>query len=209
MVNYRSVVACILALVTVFLLNTGHAEAAKKVKKPPTYTAEQLEQIQVYATDLQTMRDRLPELATLITQRDWTFTRNFIRGPLGELRFQMANLSRSLLPDAQKSAQTLAKAVSNDLVAIDLAAQDKNYQAAIRKYASAIQDFDAFLALVPEAARPKPPEVVKPEPEKPRLKLFAPKEETPPPVAESEVTEPAPAEVTESTTEEDVTPTEE
>lgn len=191
MVNYRSVVACILALVTAFLLNTGHAEAAKKVKKPPTYTAEQLQQIQVYATDLQVMRDRLPELATLITQKDWTYTRNFIRGPLGELRVQMLNLARTLLPDAQKSAQTLSKTVSADLVAIDQAAQDKNYQAAIRKYASAIKDFDAFLALVPEASRPKPPEAAKPAPEKPRLQLFAPKEAAQPLAEESATPEPA------------------
>lgn len=191
MVNYRSVVACILACVTAFLLNTGHAEAAKKVKKPPTYTAEQLQQVQVYATDLQAMRDRLPELATLITQKDWTYTRNFIRGPLGELRVEMLNLARTLLPDAQKSAQTLAKTVSADLVAIDQAAQDNNYQAAIRKYASAIKDFDAFLALVPEASRPKPAEAAKPEPEKPRLQLFAPKEEAPPVAEESATPEPA------------------
>jgi photosystem II protein PsbQ len=191
MLNYRSVVACILALVTAFLLNVGHAEAAKKVKQPPTYTAEQLEQIQAYAAELQTMRDRLPELAPLITRKDWTFTRNFIHGPLGELRIQMQNLSRTLLPDAQKSAQTLAKTVFDDLVAIDQAAQDNNYQVAIRKYASMTKDFDAFLALVPEAARPKPAAAAKPEPEKPRLQLFVPKEETPPPVAEPEATESA------------------
>jgi photosystem II protein PsbQ len=189
MVNFRSVIACILALVTAFLLNVGHAEAAKKVKQPPTYTAAQLEQIQVYATDIQAMRDRLPELATLITTRDWTFTRNFIRGPLGELRFQMVNLSRTLLPDAQKGAQTLSKAVFDDLIAIDLAAQDKNYQKAIRGYAETIKDFDAFLALVPEAARPKPPVVAKPELEKaPVLKLFS-KEKAEKP-AEPEVSEP-------------------
>lgn len=192
MVNYRSVVACILALITAFLLNMGHAEAAKKVKKPLTYTSEQLEQIQGYATDLKAMRDRLPELATLITQKDWTFARNFIHGPLGELRIEMLNLSRTLLPDAQKSAQTLSKTVFDDLVAIDLAAQNKNYQVAIRNYADAIKDFDAFLALVPEAARPKPPAAVKPEPEKSqRLKLFAPKEEEQPAVVEPEATEPA------------------
>lgn len=190
MVNYRSVVACILALITAFLLNMGHAEAAKKVKKPPTYTAEQLQQIQEYATDLKAMRDRLPELATLITQKDWTFARNFIHGPLGELRIEMLNLSRTLLPDAQKSAQTLSKTVFDDLVAIDLAAQNKNYQTAIRNYADALKDFDAFLALVPEAARPKPP-AAKPEPEKSqRLKLFAPREEVSP-AAEPEATESA------------------
>jgi hypothetical protein len=53
------------------------------------------------------------------------------------------------------------------------------------------KDFDAFLALVPEAARPKPAAAAKPEPEKPRLQLFVPKEETPPPVAEPEATESA------------------
>ncbi|NJP10861.1 MAG: photosystem II protein PsbQ [Leptolyngbyaceae cyanobacterium RU_5_1] len=177
MVNYRSVLAMILAFVTALMLSVGSAEAAK-TKKPLTYTSEQLEQIQDYVTDLRAMRDRLPELAILIQQQDWTFTRNFIHGPLGELRFKMASLSRTLLPDAQKNARALAKTVSNDLVAIDLAAQKQDYKAAIRSYAQTIRDFDAFLDLAPQPLAPKPApakpqalnrSVPKPEPVKPVL----------------------------------------
>ncbi|MDX2242633.1 MAG: photosystem II protein PsbQ [Leptolyngbyaceae cyanobacterium bins.302] len=152
MVNYRSILAMFLALVTALMLNVGSVEAAK-VKKPLTYTSDQLEQLGVYTADLQEMRDRLPELGTLINKKDWTFTRNFIHGPLGELRVQMSNVARTLLPDAQPVAKKLAKEVFDDLVAIDLAAQNQNFQTAIKKYAEALKDFDAFLGLVPEAAR--------------------------------------------------------
>jgi photosystem II protein PsbQ len=152
MVNYRSVLAMILALVTALMLNVHGVEAAK-VKKPLTYTSDQLEQLGEYTADLQQMRDRLPELGSLINQKDWTFTRNFIHGPLGELRVKMLNVARTLLPDAQPSAKKLAKEVFDDLVAIDLAAQNQNFQAAIKKYAEALKDFDEFLSLIPEAAR--------------------------------------------------------
>lgn len=152
MVNYRSVLAMILALVTALMLNVHSVEAAK-VKKPLTYTSDQLEQLGEYTADLQQMRDRLPELGSLINQKDWTFTRNFIHGPLGELRVKMLNVARTLLPDAQPGAKKLAKEVFDDLVAIDLAAQNQNFQAAIKKYAEALKDFDEFLSLIPEAAR--------------------------------------------------------
>lgn len=152
MVNFRSIVAVILAVVTALMLSVNSVEAAK-VKKPLTYTSDQLEQLSVYTSDLQAMRDRLPELGSLINQRDWIFARNFIHGPLGELRVQMANVSRTLLPDAQPGARKLAKDVFDDLVAIDLAAQNRNFPVAIKKYAEVLKGFDEFLALVPAAAR--------------------------------------------------------
>ncbi len=154
-VNFRAIVALILVVVTTLLLNV-ESVAAAKVKKPLTYTPDQLEQLSVYTSDLQAMRDRLPELGTLINQKDWIFARNFIHGPLGELRIQMANVSRTLLLDAQPESRKLAKEVFDDLVAIDLAAQNRNFQAAIKKYAEVLKDFDAFLSLVPPAARSTP-----------------------------------------------------
>lgn len=152
MVNFRSIVAIILAVVTTFMLSVNSVEAAK-VKKPLTYTSDQLEQLSVYTSDLQAMRDRLPELGSLINKKDWIFARNFIHGPLGELRIQMANVSRTLLPDAQPGARKLAKEVFDDLVTIDLAAQNRNFPLAIKKYAEVLKGFDEFLALVPAAAR--------------------------------------------------------
>lgn len=151
MVNYRSVVALFLAFITSLMLTA----CSSAPKKPPTYSNTQLESIQRYASDLQTMRDRLPELATLITKQDWTFTRNFIHGPLGELRVTMAGVTRNLLPDAKPGAQTISQTVFEDFEAIDLAAQDGNYSKAIKEYAAALKDFDAFLGVVPPAARPQ------------------------------------------------------
>ncbi len=189
MVNFRSILALLLTVVMTFLLNMGSVEAAK-VKKPVTYAPEQLEQIEVYAGDVQALRDRLPELAELIQNQDWTFTRNFIHGPYGELRVVMQNLSRNLLPDAQLDARTLAKTVFDDLVQIDLAAQQGNYKTAMREYGNTVKDFDSFLALVPEAARPqpKPPEPVVEKPALLKLPIF--QSEPAEPAAEA-VVEPA------------------
>lgn len=161
MVKIRAIVSAALALCLVLMMGVSQVEAAK-VKKPLTYAPDQLEQIQKYATELQVMRDRLPELGLLVEQQDWTFARNLIHGPLGELRVKMQNVSRNLLPDAQPGARKLAKEVFNDLIALDLAAQNSKAAVAQREYSASVRDFDSFLALVPEAARPKlkPPEPV-------------------------------------------------
>ncbi len=196
MVKIRSIVSAALALLMVLVIGVGRVEAAK-VKRSLTYAPEQIEQIQGYATELQAMRDRLPELGLLIQQRDWTFARNLIHGPLGELRVKMQNVSRNLLPDAQPAARTLAKDVFDDLTALDLAAQNSNAVVAQRKYSAAVKDFDLFIALVPEAARPKPkppkPVVV---PETSFLQeLLAPTQpDDEPEMPESLVVEPAPPE---------------
>jgi photosystem II protein PsbQ len=171
MVKIRAIVSAALALLVVLVIGVGQVEAAK-VKQPSTYAPEQLEQIQDYATDLQAMRDRLPELGKLVQQKDWTFVRNFIHGPLGELRIKMQNVSRTLLPDAQPAARKLAKDVFNDLIALDLAAQKSKADVAQREYSAALKSFDSFLALVPEAARPQPepPEPIAAEPKTSFLK---------------------------------------
>lgn len=171
MVKIRAIVSAALVLLVVLVLGVGQVEAAK-VKQPLTYAPEQLEQIQDYATDLQAMRDRLPELGLLVQQQDWTFARNLIHGPLGELRVKMQNVSRNLLPDAQPAARKLAKDVFNDLIALDLAAQNSKAAVAQREYSAALKSFDSFLALIPEAARPqpKPPEPIAAEPKTSFLK---------------------------------------
>lgn len=151
MAKYRSVLSVLLAFALVLLLNLGAVAEAKTKAKPATYTPEQLELIQGYADELAAARDRLPELATLIQSQDWTFTRNFIHGPYGELRTTMLNLARNLLPSAQEPARKAAKAVFDNLVAIDQAAQDQNYKVAIRNYAETLRDFEAFLQLIPKA----------------------------------------------------------
>jgi photosystem II protein PsbQ len=147
--KFRAVLTVILALAAVVLLNLGSVAEAKRPAKPLTYTSDQITEIQESAAELSSIRDRLPELADLIQKQDWVFVRNFLHGPLGEIRTKMSLLSQKLLPTDQKQARTIAKAVADNLVAIDQASKDENYKAAIRNYAETIRDLDAFLQLAP------------------------------------------------------------
>ena len=149
MTKYRSILAFVFAIVAVFLIGLGNPAAAKPVKKL-TYTAAQISDIQGYASELTAMRDRLPELAELIQNKDWTFVRNFIHGPLGEIRVKLSQVTRNLLPDTQKKAREIAKDIADDLVDLDQAAAASDYKLAVRYYGEATQDLDAFFALIPQ-----------------------------------------------------------
>ena len=145
--RYRSILALILVLVTTFLVSCGGPSASKQ---PPTYTAQQIEQIQQYADRLGEMRQRLSTLAGNIQDRDWVEVGSLIHGPLGTLRQEMNYLSRQLLPQEQKVARDLAKNVFKSLNTIDAAASENNYSEAIRNYGLAVKNLDEFLQLVPE-----------------------------------------------------------
>ncbi|MCL1474502.1 photosystem II protein PsbQ [Argonema antarcticum] len=147
MPRYRSFLALVLAFLTAFLVSCGTPE----VKKPPTYTTAQSELIQQYVSGIEASRDRLPELAKLVQDENWVFVRNFIRGPLGELRSRIAGVERNLLPDARPKAREAAKELFESLVLIDQAAQNRNYKAAISNYAEIQKNLNAFLALAPKA----------------------------------------------------------
>lgn len=146
MARYRSILSLLLAFVTAFLVSCGAPEV-----KPPTYTAAQLQAIEKSVSVIEGVRDRLPELAKLIQNENWVFVRNFIHGPLGDLRPKMSLMERNLLPAAQPKAKALGKELFDDLVDIDTAAQNGDYKAAIRSYASLQKDIEAFLQLAPNA----------------------------------------------------------
>ncbi|MBW4540135.1 MAG: photosystem II protein PsbQ [Myxacorys chilensis ATA2-1-KO14] len=150
MANYRSILASVLAIVAVLFICFSDPAAAKTIKKL-TYTPQQLEEIQTSMSDVTEMRDRFPELKTLIDQKDDIFTRNFIHGPLGELRVKLSSVARNLLPDAQKQARQLAKDIANDLVRIDQAASTRDFTLASRYYNEMLKDLDTFEQLLPKS----------------------------------------------------------
>jgi photosystem II protein PsbQ len=150
MTKYRSILALVLAFVAVFLIGFSRPVWAKTKAKTPTYTSEQIAEIQTYANDVAVMRDRMPELQALIQKEDWTFVRNFIHGPLGELRFKMSAVARDLLPEAQKQARQVSTDVFNNLVGIDRAAEQSDYKLAVRNYGLAIQNLEKFFTLIPK-----------------------------------------------------------
>lgn len=145
-IRYQSILAVILAMVTTFLVSCSSPTATK----PPTYTPETIAQIQNYATTVAELRDRMLSLGNDIQKRDWTEVGSFIHGPLGELRQKMSYITRELLPKEQPAAKEVAQDLFTRLENLDAASSDGNYQKAIDNYRAALQDFDAFLQLIPE-----------------------------------------------------------
>jgi photosystem II protein PsbQ len=144
---YRSILSGILALFTIILVSCGSPQA----KVPPTYSAEQIEQIQSSASRLVGMRDRMGELEALIEAKNWPYVDMFIHGPLGTLREQTSRISRNLLPNDQTAAGDIAKELFQHLEAIDAAANANDYYQAVRNYSDSLADFDAFLDLIPSS----------------------------------------------------------
>ncbi|MGA0021587.1 MAG: photosystem II protein PsbQ, partial [Vulcanococcus sp.] len=77
----RSLALVALALVLSFGLTACSGSKAKA----PTLSADDIAVIERQAEGFLSARDRLPELATLVNERDWTFTRNLIHGPMQEV----------------------------------------------------------------------------------------------------------------------------
>ncbi|MGQ4648626.1 photosystem II protein PsbQ [Lyngbya aestuarii] len=145
MKRYRSILALILALVATFLVSCS----GPTVTQPPTYTAEQIEQIKKSASPLMEIREKMPILQTNIRNKNWNDVGTFIHGPLGDLRRNTSYITRQLLPGEQKTAKATAKDLFDCLEKIGLAADEGNYQVAIQNYGVALQDFDKFLQLLP------------------------------------------------------------
>lgn len=146
MFRYRSLIALILVAVTSLLVSCSSPTSTAKA---PTYTTDQLAQIQQYNTRLQSFRDRMLELPPLVQQKRWTDVVSLIHGPLGEIRATMLRLSRNLLPSEQKAAETAAKETFEHLIAIDEAAQAQDGIKALRNYNELLKDFDAFIEKIP------------------------------------------------------------
>lgn len=149
MVRFRSVLAVLFTIVMVVLTFSIHPAEAARASKPPSYTAAQLEQIQQYVDDIEAMRVRMQELPPLMQQQEWIDVKNFIHGPLGELRIKMLRLARNLSPDAQRTAQVAAKDVFDHLILIDEAADARNTNKALRNYNEALKDFEVFFQALP------------------------------------------------------------
>jgi photosystem II protein PsbQ len=147
MTRPRSIFALMMAFLMAFLVSCSSVEA----KVPTTYTTAQIQQIQRYVPTLTELRSRMDKLGTLIQQRNWVDTKTYIHGPLGDLRNTMKTVSASLLPKSQQQAVDLTKSLFTDLVNIDLAAKDLDYEKVTASYQKAVNDFDSFLQLIPKA----------------------------------------------------------
>lgn len=147
MTRSRSFFALIMSFMMAFMVSCSSVEA----KVPTTYTAAQVQQIQRYVPTLTELRSRMDNLGTLIEKRKWVDTKTYIHGPLGDLRGAMKSVSAILLPKSQQQAVDLTKSLFADLVNVDIAVKDLDYAKVTSSYEKAVNDFDAFLQLIPKA----------------------------------------------------------
>jgi len=143
----RSIISLLLALATTVLVSCG---GANESAPPPTYSSEQIEEIEQFATPVKQARKRLTELESLLKDKRWSDASSLIHGPLGGLRREMSYVTRNLLPQDQEQAQDYAKELFQDLEELDAAIDNESYSQALQSYDRALSDFDNYLGLLPE-----------------------------------------------------------
>lgn len=139
--SYRSFLALVLAMVTTFLVSCS----SPQVTKPPTYSTEQLEQIQKTVSTLAALRDKMPILQEKIFKKNWTDVATYIHGPFGELRQKVSYLTRQLLPQDQKAVKEVSKDLFDSFEQIDVAASKGDYSVAVENYRKALKELEQFL----------------------------------------------------------------
>ena len=95
---------------------------------------------------------RLPELARLVSDQDWTFTRNLIHGPMQEVGREMLFINKSLDRTERKNADKLARSLKDALAGLDEAARLQDAGRMQKAYGSLAASFDAYSDVIPAEA---------------------------------------------------------
>ena len=97
-------------------------------------------------------KDRLPELAKLVNQRDWTFTRNLIHGPMQEVGREMLYINQRLLPQDRAAANDLASSLKEALADLDEAARLQDGARLQKAYVAVATGFSNYEQVIPAQA---------------------------------------------------------
>ena len=95
---------------------------------------------------------RLPELARLVSNEDWTFTRNLIHGPMQEVGREMLFINQSLDRTERKNADKLARSLKDALAGLDEAARLQDAGQMQKAYGNLAASFDAYSDVIPAEA---------------------------------------------------------
>ncbi|MCS5697878.1 photosystem II protein PsbQ [Cyanobium sp. FGCU-52] len=146
------IAACrrLLVLGIALVLSVGLAACSGEPPKPPVISAADLEIITRQAEGFLSARDRLPELANLVNNRDWTFTRNLIHGPMQEVGREMLYINQRLLPADRPEAEKLAANLKNAMAELDEAARLQDGEALRKAYIKVASSFGLYAQVLPD-----------------------------------------------------------
>ena len=141
------------AVALVVLLCVGFISPAEaKGKTAKTISPEDMAVIRKQAEEFMEAKDRLPELATLVNERDWVFTRNLIRGPMQPLGREMLYINQRLLPQDRKEADKRAAELKTALADLDEAARLQDGSRLTKEYSRVASGFGAYAEMIPADA---------------------------------------------------------
>lgn len=137
----------LLALALVLSFGLAACEAGKA--RTTSLSADDIAAIERQAEGFLAARDRLPELATLVNEKDWTFTRNVIHGPMQEVGRQMLYINQRLLPAERPEATKRADALKAALAELDEAARLQDANKLSKAYIKVASGFGLYAQVLP------------------------------------------------------------
>ena len=139
-----------LALVALaVVLSFGLTACSGGNAKAPTLSADDIAVIERQAEGFLAARNRLPELATLVNERDWTFTRNLIHGPMQEVGREMLYINQRLLPADRAEATKRADALKEAFAELDEAARLQDANKLSKAYIKVASGFGLYAQILP------------------------------------------------------------
>jgi photosystem II protein PsbQ len=147
----RQALMLVLCVVLGTSLLPGEAAAARKA--PTTISPDDMAAITRQAEGFLAARDRLPELAALVNERNWVFTRNLIHGPMQEVSREMLYINQRLLPADRPEASKRATNLKNALAELDEAARLQDGEALRKAYIKVASGFGLYAQVFPDQVK--------------------------------------------------------
>ena len=142
----RSVFAfCLLITVcfAIFGLFTPDESSASEIKDG------ELEIVRSQAIAFLETKKRLPELESLVNDKDWTFTRNLIHGPMQEVGREMLYINQRLIKTDRRKAESLSRKLKDALASLDEAARLQDPVRLNEAFVAVSSGFDNYSDFLP------------------------------------------------------------
>ena len=104
------------------------------------------------AAAFEATKSRLPDLARLVSDEDWVFTRNLLHGPMQEVGREMSYINQRLDRSERKDADKIARKLKEALADLDEAARLQDGSRLQRSYSNLAASFDAYSEVIPAEA---------------------------------------------------------
>lgn len=127
----------------------GLAACGDESRKPPSISATDMALIERQAEGFLAARNRLPELATLVNERNWVFTANLIHGPMQEVGREMSYINQRLLPPDRPGANKLAQNLKTALAQLDEATKLQDGDKLRKAYIQVASGFGRYAEVLP------------------------------------------------------------